>query len=184
MKKKLTTSLLTAALCFFLSACNTATPENYFDQAVLNCNMMMGFASTGMERSLDQPSVRLVAGTTDKTAPMTRKEVVNDKIQYLEASFKKIQDLHETDDTREMLNAAKAVYNYVLPVYKNEYLQLARLYDEGAPKQEIATFSGNIQQKYFPGFQKRFDALVAAGKPYAVRHKINVNWDVNSSPTP
>ncbi|MEP6747009.1 MAG: hypothetical protein ABJB86_04755 [Bacteroidota bacterium] len=182
MKKISTLFLLAAGCCMLLIACNTTTPENYFDRAVLNCNMMMDFANDGMQREFEQPSVKLVEGTKDQTAPMKRKEIIDDKIKYLDESFSKIKALKETDDTRVMLKASVALYEYVLPVYKNEYVQVAKLYDDNAPKEQIETLSKTIRDKYSAGFLQRFDALTNAGKPYAERHSIKVNWGVKTSP--
>ena len=181
MKNFIFHGLLTT-YCLLLLACNTATPEKYFDEAVLNTNMMMGFASDVFERQLEQPSVKLVEGTTNQTAPMKRKEVVDNQIHYLDESFAKLKDLRETADTKKMLQASVAVYEYVLPVYKNEYIQLAKLYDDGAPKEQVASLSKSIRDKYFTGFRERIDTLVEAGKIYAAEHQIKVNWDIRTSP--
>jgi hypothetical protein len=182
MKKFISYGLLTASCCLLLVACNTATPENYFDQAVLNSNMMMGFAGDGLQRQLEQPSVKLAAGTKDQTAPLKRKEVIENQIQYLDESFAKIKQLKETEDTRSMLQASIALYEYVLPVYKTEYIQLAKLYDEDAPKEQITSLSKSIRDKYFAGFKERLDTLIGTGKLYAMHHQIKVNWDIKNSP--
>ena len=181
--KRNTPFLLAVNLAILLlTACNMATPENYFDQAVLNCNMMMGFAGEGLQRQLEQPTVKLVEGSKDQTAPMKRKEVIEDKIIFLDQAYAKIKNFKETDDTKDMLRASVALYDYVLPVYKTEYLQLAKLYDEGASKEQIALFSKNISDKYFAGFEARFNKLTDAGKPYAAKHNIKVNWGIQTSP--
>ena len=99
MRKIITAAFVTACSFLLLAACNNATPENYFDEAVLNTNMMMGFASDGFERQLEQPSVKLVEGTKDQTAPMKRKEVVDNQIHYLDESFAKVKNLKETAET-------------------------------------------------------------------------------------
>jgi len=182
MRKTITAAFATACSFLLLASCNNATPENYFDEAVLNTNMMMGFASDGFERQLERPSVKLVEGTKDQTAPMKRKEVVDNQIHYLDESFAKVKNLKETAETKKMLQASIAVYEYVLPVFKNEYVQLAKLYDDGASKEQIASLSKSIQDKYFPGFKERIDSLIAAGKIYAAEHQIKVNWDVKTSP--
>ena len=182
MKKNSTRFLLTGLCCLLLCSCNTATPENYFDQAVLNTNMLMGFANDGFERQLEQPSVKLVEGTKDQTAPMKRKEVVDNQIQFVDESFAKIKNLKETDDTKDMLKASIAVYEYVVPVYKNEYVQLAKLYDENAPKEQIESYAKSINDKYSAGFEQRLNALINIAKPYAARHNINVKWDIKTSP--
>ncbi|MEO6723588.1 MAG: hypothetical protein ABIN67_24690 [Ferruginibacter sp.] len=163
--------------CFTFKSCNTATPENYFDQAVLNTNMLVGFAGSGMARELESPSVKMEEGT-GKAVPMKRKEVVNDRIKYLEESLGKIKDLKETPDTKEMLQSSLALYEYVLPVYKKEYVQLAALYDEGADKEKIQSQLQGINDKYYSKFNELMDKLINTGKSYAERHSIKVNWGV------
>jgi hypothetical protein len=182
MKRIIFNGSLLFTCCLLLLSCNTATPENYFDQAVLNTNMLMGFANDGFGRQLEQPSVKLVEGTKDQTMPMKRKEVVDNQINFLDESFTKIKKLKETDDSRDMLKASVALYEYVIPVYKNEYTQLAKLYDENAPKEQIVLFSKNIHDKYAAGFEERINTLIGIAKPYASRHNINVKWDVKTSP--
>ena len=171
-----------AVISCLISSCETATPENYFDRAVLNCNLMHGFAGPGMERQLKEPSVKLAPGGGSQTVRMTRKEVVDGQLLSIEEAYGKVKKLKETDETRGMLQASRALYDYVLPVYRNEYQQLAKLYDSGAAANEIAALQQSIQAKYAPGFQSRMDALTAAAKPFAEHHGINVKWDVRTSP--
>lgn len=182
MKKNNLIRLIVLLSLVLLSGCNLATPENYFDRAVLNCNMMTGFATEGQRRELEQPSAKLVPGTKDQTEPMKRKEVIERKITYLEGAYTEIKNLRETEDTREMLHASIALYDYVFPVYKSEYRQLAKLYDDGAPKEQIASFAKSISDKYFAGYADRLDKVTDAGKPYAAKHNIIVNWGVKTSP--
>ncbi|MBL0359281.1 MAG: hypothetical protein IPP72_21525 [Chitinophagaceae bacterium] len=163
--------------CFFFTACNTATPEKYFNQAVLNSNMMMGFAGNGMERQLEQPTAKMVDGEVNKSAPMKRKEIVEDKIKFLEEALSKVRDLKETADAKAILQASLALHEFVLPVYKNEYLQLAKLYDENAPKEQVQSFSQSIHDKYFTQFEVLYRQLIADGKLYAAKHNINVHWN-------
>ena len=185
MKKYLLLLLLYYLLIYYFllfTSCNTRTPENYFDVAVLNCNMMHGFADDGMQRELESPTVKLVEGTKDQTAPMKRIEIVDAKIKFVETNLQKIKQLKPTDDTKDMLQASLALHAYVLPVYKTEYRQLAGLYDAGAPAGEIESLQQSIDEKYYPGFVELSDKLTAAAKPYAEKHHIQVNWDVHTSP--
>lgn len=172
--KKNTLFLLLSCSVFF--ACNTATPENYFDEAVLNSNMLVGFANNGLSRELESPSVKLKEGTTDQTVPMPRKEVIGNKITYIESSFEKVKKLKETDDTKDIVQASVALYEYVLPVYKNEYLQLAKLYDDNASPETIQSFTQSIHDKHASKFEELYNKLIEDGKVYAAKHNIKVNW--------
>ncbi len=171
-----------ATLIVLLSSCSEP-PRTCFDRAVLNCNMFHDFASRGMDRQLESPTVKLTDAKTGATAPMTRKEVVDGKLAFIEQSFAKVQKLHQNDDNREMVQASLALYEFVLPVYRDDYQRLAKLYDEGAPKQAIAQLSATIAAKYGPQFAALSDRLTAAGKAYATRHDIKVMWDIRTSPS-
>lgn len=173
---------LPAIAFFFLTGCTTSTPEDYFDIAVLNCNFIQGFAGAGLQRELDDPTVKLVEGTKNETVPMTRKEVIESKTQTIQANFEKIKQLKQTEETRAMLQSSIALYEYVLPVYKNEYQQLARLYDEAAPKEQIESMHQQIESKYYSNYEKLFNALTTVAKPYAAKNNIQVQWDVSTSP--
>jgi hypothetical protein len=160
-----------------LASCNTATPENYFEIAVLNCNLMHGFAGPDLLRELESPSIKLTNAATGESAPMKRKEVIDDKIRFLDENLTKLRKLPPTKDTAELLRASLALYEYVLPVYRNQYRQLAALYDAGAPAEQIQSLAQLISQKYGPKFETLFDGLIALGKPYAERHHIPVKWE-------
>ena len=156
--------------------CNTATPEKYFDAAVLNCNMMMGFANEGMLSQLEQPSVKMIASNPNMTAPMKRKEVIETKIEFLEDEYAEVKQLKETDDAKAILQSSLALYEFALPVYKTKYVQLAKLYDDGASKESIQSLAQGIHDKYFSKFDELYNKLIAAGKLYAEKHHIKVEW--------
>lgn len=168
--------------CYFLLfSCSTPTPEKYFNLAVLNCNVMTGFANEGLQKELDKPAVKMSEGNKDKAVPMKRKDVIDSKIEFLEANRKQLNELKETMDSKDMLQASAALNEYVLPVYKTEYEQLAKLYDKGASKKEIQSFAQSIHDKYYTGFKELFSKLMAIGKSFAEKHNIKVNW-CNSEP--
>jgi hypothetical protein len=175
--------ILSKILCAFLligaiSACNPPGPERYFDLAVLNSNMMTGFAGEGMERELRDPSVKMVDGNKDRIEPMKRKEIVDGKTTFFEENLKKLKNLRLTDDTKEIVSKSISLHEYILPVYKNEYTQLAKLYDEKGDSSDLESLSRSINEKYFPEFEKMLDELTIAGKAFAQRHQIKVNWGV------
>lgn len=109
--------LLVSFFCL-LASCDTATPEKYFAVAVLNCNLMHGFAGPGLRRELESPSIKLTNAATGESAPMKRKEVIDGKIQSLTEDQGKIKELRQTEDTAEVLQTSLALYEYVLPTFK------------------------------------------------------------------
>jgi hypothetical protein len=176
MKKiNLLPALLIFSYCLF-TACNTATPETYFDRAVLNSNSLVEFSNGSLLREMEQPSRKLVPGTKDQSMVMPRKEVVETRIMFIEQGLDKLKALKETPETKEMLQTSIALHEYVLPVYKKEYLELAKLYDDGSSQQEITPVILTIKEKYLPRFQQLYDQLIGIGKVYAQKNNITVNW--------
>jgi len=173
---------LCAVLYCFLASCEDASPKTCFDRAVLNCNMISDFASKGLLRQLESPSVKLTDAKTGATAPIKRKEVIDGKIAFVEESLAKVRKLSQTGDAKDIVQASIALHEYVLPVYRNEYQQLAKLYDDGAAKAEIDGLASAISTKYGHGVAVLFDRLTTAGKAYAAKHDIKVRWDVRTSP--
>jgi len=174
MKKYVPGASIFVCCCLVFASCNTATPEKYFDLAVLNTNMLTGFADDGEARQFESPSAKM--DDKGQAVAMKRSEVIDTKLKFLEEDVKKLKGLKETPDTREMLQTSLSVYEYVLPVYKTEYVQLARLYDEGASKETIEAHVKTIHEKYFPRYSELLARLISIGKIYAERHSIKVNW--------
>lgn len=130
-----------------------------------------------MVRQLDAPSTKLDA--SGKEQDMKRSEIINSKIQIIETDFEKVKALKPTDETKDMISASLSLYNYVLPVYKTEYVQLAQLFDSNAPSDQIESLTNTIQEKYSAGFKEHYDKLIEIGKVYAAKNNIKVNWGVN-----
>lgn len=177
MKKIIRPVILFFCSCLLFIACSKVTPEKYFNVAVLNSNLFSGFANEGMYRQLESPSLKL--GEDHGTVQMKRNEVVRDKINAIEESFDKVKDLKETEETKEILRTSIALYEYVLPVYKKEYSQLADSFDKSAPEDQIKSESKAIHDKYFPGYDELYKKLITAGKSYAEKNNIKVHWNDN-----
>jgi hypothetical protein len=152
-----------------LTACNTATPDNYFDRAVLNTNQFNDFAT-------DQFTNMLVAYTAAKQPNVTAKSVVENKVLFIEKAVKDVKALKETDETKEMLRTSIALHEYVLPVYKNEYMALAKLCDTGASKEVIFAKAAEINDAYGKHFDELEEKLTSEGKVFAKAHNIVVQW--------
>jgi hypothetical protein len=176
MKKYRVPGFLLFCLCMLLMACNTTSPEQYFDRAVLNSNMLVGFGSEGELRQMESPS-----GTMDangQPVPLKRVDELNTKIKFLEDAFKKLKALKQTNDSKNILKTSLALYQYVLPVYKTEYMQLAKLYDAGASKEKISSLAKDIHTRYHARYDELYAQLISYGKVYAERNQIQVNWNV------
>lgn len=166
-----------------LASCHDS-PKTCFDRAVLNTNMLHGFAGRAIEMELESPSVKLTGTIPGAAAPMKRKEIVEGKIASVEESLAKVKKLRQTDDNRDIVQASIALHEFVLRVYRSEYQRLAKLHDDGAPREHISELTAAIATKHGPTFQALTDKLMIAGKAYAARHNIKVMWDIHTSPSP
>ena len=152
-----------------LGSCGEASPEKTFGIAVLNSNMLVGFANTRMERELEQTSVKM-ASTKEEYSSMKRSEVVANKIRFVEENYTKLKAFSPTEDSKEIIQHSLALHELILPVYKNEYTRLAKLYDGDAPKDEIENLKQLIRDKYAAKFEALYDLLISSGKVYAEKH--------------
>jgi hypothetical protein len=175
--KKLIQSVFLLICCLLFINCSNTTPEKYFNIAVLNTNLLSGFASNGMLRQLGSPSVKL--GENNETVQMKSTEIIKDKIKFIEENFGKVKDLEETEDTKEMIQASIALYEFVLPVYKKDYLHLAESLDKGESEDKINSESQTITEKYFSKYDELYKKLISIGKIYAEKNNIKVNWGEN-----
>ena len=169
-------------MAVLIFSCNKPSPEKYFTTLVLNTNLLHGFAGDGMQRQLSSPSARLVDIKTGATEPEKRKNIIKLKTEALEINYRLVKKLHGSDESKEMHQAAIDLYEYVLPVYQNEYTQLAEMYDNNTAAEQITQMEKNITDKYAAGFETLHNKLISAGKLYAEKYKINVRWDVCTRP--
>ncbi|WPQ65927.1 hypothetical protein SIO70_13785 [Chitinophaga sancti] len=166
--------LLILAAMVGMSACSNPTPENYFDTAVLNTNIINDFGSDALTKMLIAQNVKY--NGTLPNGPNAATKMIDGKVQYIEKTLGKVKDLKETDETKRMLRTSEALFEYVLPVYKNEYKALAKMSDDGGTQEDVLSLGKEIDAKYGERFDSLFDVLTAEGKKYAAAHDIKVNW--------
>lgn len=179
--KKMTTLLMLCSITFLLHSCGNDSPQQCFNIAALNSNLLYDLTGKGFQRELASPSEKLVDEKTMAMAPMKRVEEVNDKIKTTEENYQKVKSLSAGVDAKEMLSASNALYEMALPMLKSEYTQLGALYDENAPADKIAAMEKNINDKYAAKFLALYDAMHIAGMDYAAKHGMNVR-EVNPAP--
>lgn len=114
-------------------------------------------------------------------APLTRAEVVKEKLARAEENYQKVKSLGRNTAADEMLKASTALYDFVIPVYKNEYTQLAALYDANTAAEKIALAEKNITEKYEAKFLALYHTVIKAGTAYAEKNGIQVK-QVNPAP--
>jgi hypothetical protein len=179
---KITTPVWAICILLLLHSCGTPSPRQYFEQAALNCNLLYGFAGYELDRDLATAQEKLADEKTMKMVPVTRAEVVKEKLARVEENFTKLKSLGSNAEADDMLKASTALYEFVIPVYKNEYTQLADLYDEKAPAEKIDAAVTNIKNKYAARFEELYNAVIKTGTAYAEKNGIPVK-QVNPSPS-
>jgi len=106
---------------------------------------------------------------------MTR---VHNNILYMEKVLKDIKALSANDDSRKVIKEqAIALYEFVIPVYKNEYTAYAKLCDAKAPQVQKDEIITSIEQKYSARFEALYTALLTNGKSFAADNNLNVDWN-------
>jgi hypothetical protein len=179
---KLKSPVLVICISLLLYSCGNPSPRQYFEQAALNCNLLYGFAGYELERDLGYVQERLADEKTMKMKPVTRAEVVKEKLARVEENYQKVKKLGSNKDADEMLKASADLYEFVIPVYKNEYAALAALYDTNSPADKIAGAAKNITEKYAAKFEELYNRVIEKGTAFAERNGIPVK-QVNPSPS-
>ena len=175
--KKLSSLMLLFYCSVFFSSCSTPTPEKYFDVAVLNANMLAGFAGSALSRELEMPSMKMM-GSTDEPVLMSRQEIIEDKISFSQKVLVDLKNMRRTSDANDILNSSIAMHEFVISVYETDYMTLAKMYDAGVAKEKIAAFDQAIKEKHGSMFALHYENVIRGGKLYASKHTIPVNWSM------
>ena len=96
----------------------------------------------------------------------------------MEKALKDIKALTASDDRRKVIKQQSvALYELVIPVYKNEYTAYAKLCDAKAAQAQKDEIIKSIEQQYSAQFEKHYDALLSNGKVFAKDNNLNVSWN-------
>lgn len=150
------------------------TPTQYFDIAALNCNMISGFANKDIDHYLTyKPSV--YNPDTKKTDTITFKENIQKYfLTNVEANYAKVKSLKVTDDAKPMIENSLALYEYVLPKYKNDFMAIAQMKDDNKPKSDIDNAIAEFVNKYGEEFSKKYGTFLDIALAYAKKNNIDV----------
>jgi hypothetical protein len=170
-------SYLFLSACFFLQSC--AEPANkFFDITVLNTNTITDFGTPSLAKHINDETIEFADIPSSKKKGNEAITYVQNNILYMEKSLKDIKALSADDDSRKVIKERSLVlYEFVIPVYKNEYIAYAKLCDSKAPQAQKDEIIARIEKMYTAGFEKRYDALLSVGKVFGAENKINVNWN-------
>lgn len=172
---KINSALLLTGSVLFTSC--AVDPQKFFDVVVLNSNNFREFGTARFGKRISETTVDYDTKNPAKKNGDEAVKYVELQTLILEQGLKKVQDMPDNESTKELKEEAIALYNYILPVYKNEYTAFAKLCDAKATKEEQDAILITIDQKYNPEFEHKFDVFLKKGKEFAEKHKLNVKWD-------
>lgn len=165
-----------ALVLLFLSSCSES-PSKFFDITILNTNMIKDFASPDLATRIQAEAMEYPNIPSSKKKGDEAVNSVKLNIQFLEQSLEKIKKISASgDEQQEIQKLAIDLYEYVIPVYKNEYMAYAKLCDAKGDQSAKDEIIKNIDTRYGPAFVQKHDALMAKGKAYAEKHNIQVSW--------
>jgi len=177
--KAFTAPLATALLltvCLFAQSCSEPA-DKFFDVTVLNTNTITDFGTPILAKHINDETTEFPDIPSSKKKGDEASTMIKNNIMYMEKSLKDIKALSANDDERKTIKAQSiALYELVIPVYKNEYTAYAKLCDSKAPQEQKDEIVKSIEQKYTAKFESSYGALLASGKAFAAKHNIQVNW--------
>lgn len=170
-------SLCFVSILLLLVSCQSTSPENFFDQAVLNTNLISQFEPYSFGKMLEKHTVEYPDKPSSKKNGTEAQHIVESKILHIENALEKVKALDANDEERKQIKQNSIeLFEAALSVYKNEYLQYAKLCDEKSTSPEKEAILKKVEEYDLPKIVKLMDSLYEKGKVFAAKHNINVNW--------
>lgn len=178
MKRITTLFVAFLGLLIGITSCNNPSPDSFFQTAVLNVNIIRDFASENLLRELAGQAVEFEGHPESKKNGNEAQQVIENKVAYIKQTIERIDALTPPDDNAKVIKEKSlALFNFVLPVYENEYMQMAKLADSKATKEDLEGLAIKIDEKYAEEFEKKHDEIFMLGKAYAEENGLNVKFD-------
>ncbi|WP_299107741.1 hypothetical protein [uncultured Winogradskyella sp.] len=177
MKTKLFTILI---LILIAQSCSfSVSPEKYFGKVALNTNLLGGFGEQDFENYMNAKSqkalyIKLENETYDMQ-DMLVPHLTTYVIPNMEKSINEIKDLKVTASTEAMINASLKLHEFTLDKYKSEYIKIAKLIDNNAPKSEIHQEIILFEKSNLDDFWDLHSNLMDIAIPYAKANGIEVS---------
>lgn len=167
---------LLVILAFFIQSC--AEPaDKFFTTAILNTNTISDFATPILVKHINDETTEFPDIPSSKKNGDEARKFVQNNILYREKSLNDIKALNaNSDDRKAIKEKSVALYEFIIPVYKNEYTNYAKLCDSKADQTSKDELEKSIEQKYGVKFEKMYTDLMETGKIFATENKLNVDW--------
>jgi hypothetical protein len=180
MKKILNNSIIAFVLIaasIVSTSCTNPSPEKTFEIAALNTNLLSRFGSKDINFKLESEP-QIYDETQKKMIPSSYYDYFKFDIANLETQFKKIKEINEDDDNRELLQASKDLFTYAIAKEKEGYLPIAKMKDEKASPEQIEKAIADFDASTLNEIDAKFTRLMNAAKAYAEKHNIDAKIGV------
>lgn len=175
MKKTLNNSIILLVLIvtsISLTSCTNLSPEKTFEVAALNSNLLSRFGSKDINFKLESEP-QIYDETQKKMIQSSYYDYFKFDITNLETQFKKIKEIKEDDDNRELLQASKDLFSYAITKEKEGYLPIAKMKDEKASPEQIEKAIADFDASTQSEIDTKFTKLMNVAKAYVAKHNIN-----------
>lgn len=177
MKNKTIIFTLFISVIAVLSSCNTPSADQFFQRTVLNTNILHDFAQESFTRTLTSTMVTHQGAPAGQEQENQAQQIVEAKIAYVEQTISRIEGMTPPDDDAGAIKGKSlALYHYVLPVYKKEYMDIAKRCDDKEDMESIEQLAFDVEEKYGEGFENLYVEVLELGKAYAEKHNLNVKF--------
>ncbi|MFD1601990.1 hypothetical protein ACFSJW_24325 [Flavobacterium artemisiae] len=167
--------LIATSLTF--TSCNSVSPQKTFEIAVLNSNLLSRFGSKEINEKL-QSEAMVYDQSQKKMIPSSYHDAFKYDITNLETRFQTIKDIPEDEDNKELLQASKDLFSYVITKQKEGYLPIAKMKDEKAPDEQIQKAMSDFDASTQTEADAKFTKLMNVGKAYAEKHNIDATFGI------
>ena len=175
MKKTLNNSiiaLILIAASLVATACTNLSPEKTFEIAALNSNLLSRFGSKDLNFKLESEP-QIYDESQKKMIPSSFYDYFKFDITNLETQLKRIKEINEDDDNKELLQASKDLFTYAIAKQKEGYLPIAKMKDEKASPEQIQKAISDFDNSTQKDIDTKFTILMNAAKAYVEKHNIN-----------
>lgn len=180
MSKKMSQFLVKALMiisCLSLQSC-TEPADKFFETAILNTNIIADFASPKLAKYISDEAAEIPNIPSSKKNGDEAGKVVQNKILFIDSALNNIKGLNAGSDDRKVIQEKSiALFEFVIPIYKNEYAKYAVLCDSKADPAEKEALADAIDKKYGATFEAMYLELMDAGKVFAEENNLNVDWN-------
>lgn len=160
------------AVSLIATSCTNLSPEKTFEIAALNSNLLSRFGSKDINYKLESEP-QIYDESQKKMIPSSYYDYFKFDIANLETQFKKIQEIEEDDDNKELLQASKDLFSYAIAKQKEGYLPIAKMKDEKASPEQIEKAIADFDASTQKDIDAKFTKLMNVAQAYVDKHNIN-----------